>query len=100
LEHVLPQNPSDDWAEMDAEIAAIYFNRMGNLVLLQQRANSELGNVAFDEKRAVFIKSDFVLTPPATGKFTRRAGRCCGFWHALRVDRSAPALAALGAGWV
>jgi hypothetical protein len=62
LEHILPQNPSLAWSHIDAETAKTYFNRIGNLALLQKRPNSEMGNLGFSEKLQYYQISPFQLT--------------------------------------
>lgn len=61
LEHVLPVNPSDQWA-VPREAAEAYYRRLGNMVLLKSTRNSEIGNKGFDVKRVAFRGSPFVLT--------------------------------------
>jgi len=55
LEHVLPENPGDGWGHILPEVAAAYYRRIGNLVLLQATKNSIIGNSSFKDKRKVFI---------------------------------------------
>src|ERR1700688_3432210 len=43
LEHILPQNPSSAWGHIDPETAKAYYNRIGNLTLLQKKINSDIG---------------------------------------------------------
>lgn len=62
LEHVLPQNPSLYCGQIEAEVADVYFNRLGNLALMKQKINSEIGNAGFDAKKGVFADSQFELT--------------------------------------
>lgn len=62
LEHVLPQNPSAAWTNVKPEDAEAFYNRIGNLCLLQQKLNSEIGNKGFDEKKIELSKSGFTLT--------------------------------------
>lgn len=62
LEHILPENPGDQWpdfADRDAE-ESVY--RLGNLTLLEADANRGIGNANFSEKKAVFAASAFLLT--------------------------------------
>ena len=33
-EHILPENPGGNWTHFDADTAQLYFNRLGNMVLL------------------------------------------------------------------
>ena len=66
LEHVLPENPGADW-NIQPDVAAAVSRRIGNLVLLSSKKNSELGNQPFEAKREVLLASEFVLTQ-AVGK--------------------------------
>lgn len=61
LEHVLPVTPSSDWG-ISPDLAAAFYRRIGNMVLLNSRENVELGNKVFSEKKAVLRRSPFVLT--------------------------------------
>ena len=61
LEHVLPVTPSKDW-NIDAETAAAYYKRIGNMVLLRSKDNVDIGNKAFDAKKAVLGESPISIT--------------------------------------
>lgn len=61
LEHVLPQNPCDDWF-IDEEVAIGQYRRLGNLALLQSTSNGEIGNSAFNIKKKAYRNSAFYLT--------------------------------------
>jgi hypothetical protein len=54
LEHVLPERPSPAWAHIDKEVADAYCRRLGNMVLLRARANSQVGNDSFKAKKKVY----------------------------------------------
>jgi hypothetical protein len=62
LEHVLPENPAGNWPDFDADTAQLYYNRLGNMVLLQASQNTLIGNSAFADKKAVLQRSTFMLT--------------------------------------
>lgn len=62
LEHVLPENPGANWAQVDPDVATAYYNRIGNLVLLKAKKNSTIGNASFAEKKPVLASSAFILT--------------------------------------
>ena len=47
LEHVLPENPGENWPKMPSDLAAALYTRLGNLALLQTAKNSDLGNKSF-----------------------------------------------------
>jgi hypothetical protein len=61
LEHVLPVTPSDDW-DISVDLAAAYYRRIGNMVLLNAKENVEIGNSTFADKKAVLKRSPFILT--------------------------------------
>jgi len=62
VEHVLPQNPENDWgAFSDEEIDAMVY-RLGNMALLSKSVNKNLGNSGFDVKKPVLTESQFELT--------------------------------------
>ena len=90
IEHILPENPSDAWSEtFPAERwdASVY--RIGNLTLLEAPVNRRIGNGTYDDKRAAYRDSRYVIstqvpdmapeqwTPDLVGerqrKFARRA---------------------------
>ena len=61
LEHILPVTPGPEW-QVPQEVAAAYYRRIGNMVLLNAKQNVEVGNKGFPEKRPVLKASPFVLT--------------------------------------
>ena len=63
LEHVLPrdQDPKE-WPQFSAEQHASYFNRLGNLALLDAKENGALNARNFKTKAAVYKKSKLTLT--------------------------------------
>ena len=62
LEHILPQNPSQEWGYINTDDAKANYKRLGNLALLKKTLNSEIGNNGFDEKKPFYESSDFKLT--------------------------------------
>jgi hypothetical protein len=62
LEHILPENPDEKVWALPAEIAAAWYKRVGNLVLLQAKKNSMIGNSAFATKKPILKDSGFALT--------------------------------------
>jgi uncharacterized protein DUF262/uncharacterized protein DUF1524 len=79
VEHVLPQNPSLNsiWLSWfpDLEIREKYVHRLGNLVLLSRRMNSQAQNHDFDKKKDTYFKtkngvSPFALTTQVLGYTT------------------------------
>ena len=64
LEHVLPENPGKGWT-IKPEIAAAFYKRIGNLVLLKATPNSTIGNQPFSAKKGELAKSSYKLTEAA-----------------------------------
>jgi hypothetical protein len=61
LEHVLPENPGKGWT-IKPEIAAAFYKRLGNLVLLKASPNSTIGNEPFAAKKRELESSTYKLT--------------------------------------
>ena len=61
LEHVLPDNPNEDWNWDDVKIQQFHY-RLGNMTLLEAVKNRDLGNVSFSEKKAIYKKSSVSMT--------------------------------------
>ena len=62
LEHVLPENPGEDWEQFDDQQREAFTYRLGNLTPLATADNRGLGNARFSEKRPVYQASEFALT--------------------------------------
>lgn len=62
VEHVLPEHLGPGWAALHADVAAAYYGRLGNQVLLKAKVNSEIGNRGFEEKQKFLAASEFGLT--------------------------------------
>lgn len=67
VEHVLPQNPADNslWVQWfgDRQEQQKYVHRLGNLVLLSRRKNSEAQNYNFDIKKNKYFKTSSGVCP-------------------------------------
>jgi len=63
LEHIFPKTPDlCDWPKFDADTAARYLRRMGNLCLMQKTPNSNAGNDKFEIKRPLYKDSPYAWT--------------------------------------
>jgi hypothetical protein len=63
LEHILPENPGEDWHETFAEERREqYVARIGNLTLLEPSLNRRVGNEDFASKRMVYAESRYQIT--------------------------------------
>ena len=59
VEHILPQTPSErsQWVSMfNDEDRKVWTNRLGNLVLLSGRKNSNAQNFDFDKKKEIYFR--------------------------------------------
>lgn len=63
IEHILPENPGgESWEEFPEGRREAFLYRIGNLTLLERRANRDLANRPFPEKVVAYGKSDYALT--------------------------------------
>ena len=67
LEHVLPQHPGAHWPGIEPAIHSAYYKRLGNMVLLGQTLNRDIGNDSFADKRDAYIHSKYELTGEVAG---------------------------------
>jgi hypothetical protein len=61
LEHILPENPGEDWAWSDRNRDQGTY-RLGNFTLLEASINRNLGNQGFVAKKTGYSQSGFSLT--------------------------------------
>ncbi|MBF0436467.1 MAG: DUF262 domain-containing protein [Magnetococcales bacterium] len=62
IEHVLPQNAPDGWGGFGNDDADALIYRLGNMTLLEEGANRDLGTMAYEQKRQVYRQSNFAVT--------------------------------------
>jgi Protein of unknown function DUF262/Protein of unknown function (DUF1524) len=62
LEHILPKQPEGNWPQFTSEEADSYWKRIGNMVLLHHKANSDLKSASWSDKRAQFSEHGYELT--------------------------------------
>jgi hypothetical protein len=62
LEHVLPKEPLANWPQFKPEIADAFYRKIGNMVLLLAKNNSDLRSSSFAEKSKVYSQSPYELT--------------------------------------
>jgi len=61
LEHILPENPDEEWVQAVPEyVTDIY--RLGNYTLLERNLNEQAGRQAFPVKKALYAKSHYQLS--------------------------------------
>lgn len=62
LEHILPENPSDEWVHIDEINQDKLVYRLGNMTLLDVKSNDNIGNLGYTQKREAYAKSTFKIT--------------------------------------
>lgn len=67
LEHILPERPQAQWPQFTSEQHAASVRRLGNLVLLNHKMNSDLRSASFEEKKPVYAQSSLNLTKAIAG---------------------------------
>ena len=61
IEHILPQNPGEEWGEDNYDFDALIY-RLGNMCLLEKSYNRDLENKTYQQKAGVYRQSAFVTT--------------------------------------
>lgn len=64
IEHILPQNPSDNsqWKQdFDGEAREKWTNKIGNLIIISRKKNSSQGNLDFIQKKENYFKGNVEL---------------------------------------
>ncbi len=62
LEHILPENPGDNWSQFSEDEADEFVYRLGNFALLESGPNRTVGNASFETKRQAYDASQFTTT--------------------------------------
>ena len=63
IEHILPENPSDDnWRQFSEQQQEALTYRLGNMTILEANYNRDLGHSDYDKKRLIYQNSGFAIT--------------------------------------
>jgi len=62
IEHILPENPEDNWEQFDDTDFHQSLFRLGNMTILTKKANSQAANQDFNNKKSIYFDSDFGIT--------------------------------------
>jgi Protein of unknown function DUF262/Protein of unknown function (DUF1524) len=62
LEHILPEHPNDEWAEIPEEQQERIIYRLGNMTPLETARNRDIGNQGYAVKRKTYAQSNFQIT--------------------------------------
>lgn len=69
IEHVYPQNPSEEWTLDESKMQRFVF-RLGNICLLEKGLNRDVQNASFAEKVSVYNKSSFYYAKKISSEST------------------------------
>lgn len=62
IEHILPENPGEGWDSFREENIPNYIYKIGNMTLMDAKANRDIGNTPFSEKITMYAESEFKQT--------------------------------------
>ncbi|CAM3825011.1 DUF262 domain-containing protein [Vibrio aquimaris] len=62
IEHILPQNPKENWPNFSDALHLQYAYRLANMIILEASINREIGTKCFEEKSEAFKGSSVSLT--------------------------------------
>ncbi len=62
LEHILPRKPEGNWPQFTPEEADSYWKRIGNMVLLHHKTNSDMKSACWADKQQHFQEHGYQLT--------------------------------------
>ncbi len=69
IEHILPQQAEDGWGGLSFQQMQALTYRLGNMILLNDTDNRDLGNKSYAEKKALFARSQFLTTQKVVQDF-------------------------------
>lgn len=78
IEHILPQNPGQEWGDDNYDFDNLIY-RLGNLCLLEKNYNRDLENKAYKDKVDIFKKSSFKTTGSIPEEFSE--------WNSDSINR-------------
>ncbi len=70
IEHILPQNPGEEWGEDNYDFDSLIY-RLGNLCLLEKNYNKELQNKPYTDKIETYRKSAFITTQTISDEYSQ-----------------------------
>lgn len=87
VEHIFPQNPSNEWKKSEIEEMEPFVDSIGNLTVLSPPLNSKLANKGYDFKRERYGKStEIELTQEIANKYKGWSKRAID-WRAKEIGK-------------
>ncbi|GAB4451840.1 MAG: DUF262 domain-containing protein [Bacteroidia bacterium] len=62
LEHILPENPENNYPSFTEELHSAYYKRIGNLTLMKTKENNNFKNSKFSNKKKKYQESELWIT--------------------------------------
>ncbi|NMC60317.1 MAG: DUF262 domain-containing protein [Candidatus Methanofastidiosa archaeon] len=62
LEHILPENPENNYPNFTEEQHAAYYKRIGNLTLMKTKENNDFKSSKFSDKKTKYAESELWIT--------------------------------------
>lgn len=90
LEHILPENPSEEWNHIEEAKQDRLIYRIGNMTPLEASRNRELGNASYSFKRAVYAQCCFQITKSIAEHYET--------WDEAKIEARQHQLASIAAG--
>lgn len=69
IEHILPQNPGEEWGDDNYDFDSLIY-RLGNLCLLERNYNRILENKSYNDKKTVLAQSAFETTKSIPNEYS------------------------------
>jgi len=61
IEHILPNNPKNEWINCFGENWQLFTQRIGNMALVTRNENEQLGQQDFEAKKQILCNSDYPI---------------------------------------
>ena len=69
IEHIYPQNPTDEWNLDESKMQRFVF-RLGNICLLEKGLNRDVQNAVFSDKVSIYKKSSYYYAKKISSDYT------------------------------
>lgn len=70
IEHILPENPQENWEQFDDDAIERCVYRLGNMTLLESKVNKNIGTSNYPDKAGSYLSSSIELTRSIPDKYS------------------------------